>query len=123
MTTTLRLRGLWLQVHKWIGLCLAVLILPISVSGAALVWHDDLDQMLNPGRYAVTGGEAVLAPSAYAAAARGALGPGEQLLSLRYSDEGGPIVASAAAAPGGAARGGPPSRINLWIDPATARVL
>jgi len=55
MTTTLRLRGYWLQVHKWIGLILAVLILPISVSGAALVWHDDLDQMLNPGRYAVTG--------------------------------------------------------------------
>ena len=30
----------WLSVHKWIGLALAILIIPISLSGAALVWDD-----------------------------------------------------------------------------------
>ena len=47
---TLRLRALWLQVHKWIGILLAILIIPISISGAALVWHDGLDAMVNPLR-------------------------------------------------------------------------
>jgi uncharacterized iron-regulated membrane protein len=122
----MRFRSLWFQIHKWIGLSLAILIIPISVSGAALVWHDALDEALNPDRYKVTGSEPVLTPSAYAAAARAALGPGEQLLSLRYSDHDGPIVAAATAAPrvGGADMGGGrPSRISLWLDPATARVL
>jgi uncharacterized iron-regulated membrane protein len=122
MTTTLRLRGYWFQVHKWIGLCLAVLIIPISISGAALVWHDGLDQILNPGRYAVTGAEPVLAPSAYATAARGALAPGETLLSLRYSEEG-PIVATAVTARRGGGEGGRPARTSVWIDPATGNVL
>src|SRR3546814_2361462 len=45
----LRLRALWFQVHKWIGLLLAVLIVPISLTGSALVWHDWLET-LNPAR-------------------------------------------------------------------------
>ena len=65
---TLRLRALWLSVHKWIGLLLAVLIIPISLTGSALVWHDWLDESLNPQRHEVTGA-ATLPPSAYAAAA------------------------------------------------------
>ena len=44
-----KLRAGWLQVHKWIGLLLAVLIIPISLTGSALVWHDWLDETLNPG--------------------------------------------------------------------------
>ncbi len=42
-STKKQLRALWLQVHKWIGLALAVLIIPISLTGAALVWHDSLE--------------------------------------------------------------------------------
>ena len=53
-----RLRRLWLNVHFWIGLGLALLLLPISLSGALLVWHDHLDALINPARYAVTQGEA-----------------------------------------------------------------
>ena len=33
-STKKQLRALWLQVHKWIGLLLAVLIIPISVTGS-----------------------------------------------------------------------------------------
>ena len=119
-TTNMRLRRVWFQVHKWIGLSLAILIVPIAISGAALVWHDALDEALNPGRYAVTGSEAALPPSAYAAAAGRALGPGEQLASLRYSDEGGPILAGAIRSQPGEGR---PVRTNVWLDPASGRVL
>ena len=68
-STVLRLRGYWLSVHKWIGILLAILIIPISLTGSALVWHDWLDEQVNPQRYAVTTGEARLTPSQYAAAA------------------------------------------------------
>ena len=69
-STTMRLRGLWLQIHKWIGLSLAILIIPISLTGSALVWHDWLDETLNPQRYAVDAARPRLRPRAYAAAAR-----------------------------------------------------
>jgi uncharacterized iron-regulated membrane protein len=36
--TKLQLRRAWFQIHKWIGLILAILIIPLSVSGALLVW-------------------------------------------------------------------------------------
>jgi uncharacterized iron-regulated membrane protein len=65
---TIRLRRVWFQVHKWLGIALAILIVPISLSGAALVWHDWVDEQINPQRYpAVTG--PLLPASAYAAAA------------------------------------------------------
>ena len=51
-----RLRRLWLNIHLWLGIGLAVLLVPISFSGALLVWHDHLDALLNPSRYAVTEG-------------------------------------------------------------------
>ena len=93
-STTMRLRGLWLQVHKWIGLLLAVLIIPISLTGSALVWHDWLDETVNPQRYAVTGGEPALPPVGLCrrgAAARSRRASGS--LSLRYPEHGeGPIA-------------------------------
>lgn len=122
-STNLRLRALWLQVHKWIGISLALLIVPISLSGAALVWHDALDGAINPGRYAVSGPQPALSPNAYAASARAALGPGEQLLSLRYADDGGPIVATAVAPSRGGGGDARPQRASLWLDPPTGRVL
>lgn len=116
--TKIGLRNAWFQVHKWIGLALAIAIIPISITGAALVWHDALDDWLNPQR--VVEGPATLAPRAYVSAAANALAPGERLMSLRIPDDGA-VVASAARAP--QSGGGRPVRTNIWIDPATARVL
>jgi len=93
---TMKLRLLWMTIHKWIGLLLAVLIIPISLTGSALVWHDWVDEAVNPLRYAVKSGEPALTPAAYAAAARAALAPGERLSSLRYPEGGeGPMLATA----------------------------
>ena len=120
--TKLAWRRTWFQVHKWIGLILAVLIIPISLTGSALVWHDALDRLVNPQRFAVTAG-APLAPDAYLQAARGVLKPGERVAQLAMPDDGGPVVVSAAPAKPGPARGGPPARTNVYLDPPTARVL
>jgi uncharacterized iron-regulated membrane protein len=123
-STTHRLRGLWLSVHKWIGLLLAVLIVPISLTGSALVWHDWLDEAINPQRYLVTSATAARDAGAYASAAKAVLDPDERIASIRYPEhDGGPVVVSATRASSPGAGGGPPPRTSVWLDPGTARVL
>lgn len=114
-----KLRATWLQVHKWIGLLLAILIIPISLTGSALVWHDGLDAKLEPQRFAALG-PAALPVSAYETAARAALTDGSRLSELRFNEEQAPIVAIATKpAPGG----GRPVRTSLWLDPRDASVI
>jgi uncharacterized iron-regulated membrane protein len=118
-TTKKQLRALWLQVHKWIGLTLAILIIPICLTGSALVWDEWLGARLEPHRYA-TLGPAALAPSAYAASARGALAPDERLTSLRFNSEGQPVVAVASKSAQGPGR---PERTSIWLDPRNATII
>jgi uncharacterized iron-regulated membrane protein len=118
--TKIGLRNVWFQVHKWIGLIAAILIIPLCLSGAALVWHDALDKALNPQRYALTSGAAGQPPQAYAAAAAAVLAPGERIASL-VARPGEPVVVSALQPPRPGA--GRPSRTIVWLDPASARVL
>jgi uncharacterized iron-regulated membrane protein len=114
------LRNLWLQIHKWIGLLLAILIIPISLTGSALVWHDWVDEAVNPERKV----SALPAQPAafYAQAARDALAPNETLVSLTYPKGEGAVLASAARQAGSAA-GGRPVRTQLYLDPTDGRVL
>jgi uncharacterized iron-regulated membrane protein len=112
-----RLRALWLQVHKWIGLTLAILIIPISLTGSALVWHDWLDSKLEPQRHAQLGA-AKLLPSVYADAAKATLRPGERLAELRFSKAGEPVTAIATKRAQGR-----PARTTIWLDPRDASVI
>jgi uncharacterized iron-regulated membrane protein len=114
-----QLRALWLQVHKWIGLTLAVLIIPICLTGSALVWDEWLDGKLHPERHEVFGA-ASLPPSAYAASARAALAPGESLTNLRFSAEGEPVVAIASKPAQGPGR---PERASIYLDPRNATII
>jgi uncharacterized iron-regulated membrane protein len=114
-----RLRRLWFQVHKWIGLALAVLIIPVSLTGSALVWHDWLDERLNPERAASAA--PALPPSAYAEAAARFARPGERLSNLAFPRESGPVVATLART--SQPPGGRPVRTLLYLDPASARLL
>lgn len=116
---TLRLRKIWFQLHKWIGILLAVLIIPISLTGSALVWHDWLDESLNPERR--TSGQVTLPASAYEAAARKAIAPGEALVSIAYPQSSGAVVAVATRPP--AQPGARPVRTSLYLDPADGRLL
>ena len=119
--TKLQLRRAWFQVHKWIGLALAVLIIPLCLTGSALVWHDTLDRLVNPARYA-TSGSAMLAPDRYAAAAQAALGGQGRIATLAMPKRpGDPVVVSSGAQPTRVQ--GPSPRTNVYLDPPTARVL
>ena len=121
MLTKLQLRRAWFQVHKWIGLILAALIIPLSLSGALLVWDRPLDHVLNPARYAVSGA-ALQPPHAYVDAARRVLPAGDPIASITFAEGRGPVVVQAVA-PGAGRRAGPPLRLSVWLDPPTARVL
>jgi uncharacterized iron-regulated membrane protein len=121
MTKPARLRTFWWTVHRWIGLALMVLLVPIAVSGALLVWHDPLDALLHPSRYAVTGTQLVQ-PSAYLASATAALDGGAQPVAVRFpEDEGWPVIVMARGAP--RVEGGPIRFVNVYLDPPTARTL
>lgn len=120
--TKLAWRRTWFQVHKWIGLMLAVLIVPLSLSGAALVWHDGLDRLVAPSRYAVTGA-ALLPVDRYVAAAHAVLKPGERVAQVTMPDAGDPVAVAAQTAGAAPARRGPPARTMVYLDPPTARVL
>ena len=120
-STKLRLRNLWLQVHKWLGITLAILIIPLSLSGSALVWDQWVDAQVNPQRYPAGGGATALAPSAYADAARSQLQPGERLATIALPGEDGGSVQAVLTKP--AEGGGRPARATVYIDPASGQVI
>ena len=116
--TKIGLRKAWFQVHKWIGLILAVVIIPISITGSALVWHDQIDEWMHPARHSGYGA-ATLASTDYAEAARRALGEGERLSKVEIPHEPGEPVVASATRPGK----GRPVRLMIYLDPADARLV
>ncbi|HEY0269651.1 MAG TPA: PepSY-associated TM helix domain-containing protein [Sphingomonas sp.] len=122
----MRLRKLWFQIHKWIALALMVLLIPLGLSGIVLTWDDAIDHALNPRRYAAHG-PARLPPSAYAAAARAAIAPGDRIAMIRYPDPDGPVTVSAVSPPRDKGQGkrprGMPARATVWLDPGDGHAL
>jgi uncharacterized iron-regulated membrane protein len=118
-------RSLWFQIHKWLGLALLAVMIPIGVSGSLLVWHDWTDSVVNPQRYALSGEGGRLSAQDYVRSARTVLEPNERIASLALPAEAGkPVLLTAAPPPEqGAAPPGPPRRHQVWLDPATGRVL
>lgn len=115
------LRRLWLNIHLWIGIGLGLVLVPLSVSGSILVWHDALDEWLNPARYETSGTD-LLAPSAYLKAASEALGPTVSPSTLRLPDApGSPVIVSGRQAPTKPGMRMP--TISVYLDPPTARLL
>lgn len=93
-TRAAQLRRLWLNVHLWIALSLVVLLVPISISGGLLVWHDEIDSVINPKRYAVSGPRISLQPSDYLAKAEAAVADDPtkpRATALRYPEPGWPV--------------------------------
>jgi uncharacterized iron-regulated membrane protein len=114
------LRRLWFRLHQWIGLGLLLVLIPLSVTGSALVWHDGLEALLHPQRQAT--GEVVHPPSFYADQVRATLADTDRISQLRFPETGsGAVVAVVTAPPDGKA--GPPARRMLWLDPQDGRLL
>jgi uncharacterized iron-regulated membrane protein len=119
-------RNLWFQIHKWLGLLLLLLLIPIGVSGSLLVWDEWTDGIVNPQRYEVSDGRVLLPAAAYLDAARESLAPGDRIVSISFPAEAGrPVMVMAAPATkeGDRAERRSSQRWQLWLDPATARVL
>lgn len=120
--TKASLRKLWFQIHKWIGISLAIIIVPLSLSGSALVWSDALDAAINPQRQIAGDGNAALTPSAYIAAARAHMESGQQVSAMRFEEgRAMAITATSMQLPEESYR--PLKRTILWLDPANARLL
>ena len=121
-TTKASLRQIWFQIHKWVGIILAIVLIPLSLSGSVLVWDEALDGWINPQRHAVTGPVALPA-TAYVAAAAKALPADAKIASLSMPDAGDALTVSAAPKPQAGPRRGPPQRMAVWLDPATGKLL
>jgi uncharacterized iron-regulated membrane protein len=119
-TRAATLRRLWLNVHLWIGVSLAALLIPISISGA----HDEIDAVLNPHRYAVTGTRAALPPTVYLSKAAEAVAHDPASLRaslLRYPEQGSPVRVVMRAQ--SREQGTRPKIVTVFMDPPTAAVL
>ena len=123
MTSLARLRRFWLDAHLWIGVGLLVVLVPLSVTGSVLVWHDQLDHTLYAQRYATSGSTASQPIDVYAKAAQTAFGERAQLTQLRLPQKPGDPVVAVGRLQGAPGPGGRPRTLNAWIDPPTARVL
>ncbi|HTO46053.1 MAG TPA: PepSY-associated TM helix domain-containing protein [Burkholderiales bacterium] len=111
-------RRIWLQVHLWLGLTLGVVGALVGLTGSALVFDHELDSLLNPQRYAVTGSQVALSYADYGQRATQALEGRARPANLRLPEgEGLPIVVLARAR----AEGGGFHRV--YLDPPTGRVL
>jgi uncharacterized iron-regulated membrane protein len=123
-TRAAKLRRLWLNVHLWIGVSLAALLIPISISGALLVWHDEIDAVFNPHRYAVSGTRAALPPTVYLSKAAEAVAndpAGLRASVLRYPEQGSPVRVVMRAQ--SREQGTRPQIVTVFMDPPTAAIL
>lgn len=116
------LRELWMNIHLWIGAGLLVVMIPLSISGALLVWHDPIERMVHAERFDVTDSDPTLPPSAYVAAAREAFGERAVPASLRFPAETGEPVTVVGPMLDAPPVNGRPPQLTAWLDPATAEV-
>jgi uncharacterized iron-regulated membrane protein len=125
MTSTSRsgLRQLLWIAHRWIALALLVLLVPIAVSGALLVYHDELDALVNPQRWTVSGPELALSPAQYVAAASAAVATNEVITGIRFPRTTGNPVIVLARQEVDPASGRRPRAFSIYLDPPTGRVL
>lgn len=117
--TKVQMRNVWFQIHKWIGIILAIILIPLSITGSMLVWDEPLDRLLQPAHYAESG-PAALPASAYVETARKALPTGSAVVSVRIGE--GPVMVTATP-PKPSKMRGPALRLGVWIDPATGKLI
>ncbi len=117
-----RLRTWWFNVHLWIGVGLFVLLVPLGLTGTVLVYHDEIDHLTHPERFAVSQSTATLGPAAYLDAAGKAFAGKARPTRITYPDDAGaPVVVS--GLPSDFKPGARPRPINAWLDPADGHAL
>ena len=125
MSTSRALRQLWLNIHLWLGIGLAALLIPVALSGGLLVYHDEFDALLYPHRYAVSGPQMALPLSDYLTRAKAAVADDPSDLrptGLRLPGEpGGPVRVMTRAQK--TEPGTRPRFLTVYLDPPSGRVL
>lgn len=105
-----------MQVHLWLGLTLGVVGALVGLSGSVLVYDQQIDELLNPQRYAITAIHYALPFDTYARRGAAALGTDARATGLRLPDQDdGPIMVFA--------RDGNGPFQRAYLDPGTGRVL
>lgn len=111
---------LWRNIHLWLGIGMFVLLVPIALSGAILVYHDDIDTMIQTPRDAATARGNIDLPLAIANAKKAA-GETFQPTAIRFPDDNrAPMTISLR---GQAPKGERPPALTAYIDRNDGRVL
>ena len=82
----MKARPFWLTAHRWVGLAIAAPLLIVALSGAVMVFEDDLDRALNPALSFVPRGDHTLPLDAIVEHVIAAY-PGARLLSFTFPEE------------------------------------
>ncbi|WP_024577138.1 MULTISPECIES: PepSY-associated TM helix domain-containing protein [unclassified Afipia] len=114
------LKRLWRNIHLWLGIGLFILLVPVALSGAVLVYHDDIGEYLSTPRGAVVPSKPTDLTLAIANA-RKAAGDGFTPMSISFPEDN--RVPLTIALRGPAAKGERPVRLTATIDRHDARVL
>ena len=114
------LKRLWRNIHLWLGIGLFVLLVPVALSGALLVYHDDIGEYLRTPNGAVAPSRPTDLTLAIANA-RKAAGDGFNPMSISFPED--DRVPLTVALRGPAAKGERPVRLTATIDRHDARVL
>ncbi|CAN5186256.1 PepSY domain-containing protein [soil metagenome] len=114
------LKRLWRNIHLWLGIGLFVLLVPVALSGALLVYHDDIGEFMSTPRGAVAPSK----PTDLTLAvdnARKAAGDGFTPMSISFPEDNRTPLTIALR--GAAAKGERPVRLTATIDRHDAHVL
>ncbi|MBN9584356.1 MAG: hypothetical protein BGN84_11830 [Afipia sp. 62-7] len=114
------LKRFWRNVHLWLGIGLFILIVPIALSGATLVYHETIDAFLRTPKNAATSATPTDLGLAVSNA-RKAAGDGFTPMFVGFPDDSRAPLTVALRGP--AQKGERPVRLSAYIDRNDARVL
>ncbi|WP_109126478.1 PepSY-associated TM helix domain-containing protein [Dyella sp. C11] len=121
MTATRTLKH-WYAVHKWASLICTAFLLLICVTGLPLIFHDEIDQWLEPHAYASLPADTPTASYDRFAAEALALHPGDVIASM-YADDDEPAVFVLMAPSFAAIKADVSVMYSIRFDARTAQVL
>jgi uncharacterized iron-regulated membrane protein len=105
------LRTLLLKLHLWVGLAIALPLIVVGVTGALLVWGEEIDQAMDPQLFFVTPGPERLSAQALYEKIQAAH-PGERLVGCTPPAR--PEMSFMCYTAG---------RVYVYVDPYTGRML
>ena len=118
MNTRIDWRNLWVQVHLWLGLSLGLIGALVGLTGSVLVFDREIDHLLNPQRYAITGDTLALPYGDYVTRAAQAAGERARPANLRLPEAAGePLTVLARG------RGEGAGFVRVYLDPQSGQVL